>query len=438
MRRKKVMLFILICFTSATLIWITAFHQMYLQHKSPAQIICLEENNVYIDGRIVCDKRQGVKYLSYQPPGGGWNNQRIVFENAVVLAKLLNRTLIVHPLAPHLELLQIHMGDYERYNLLPKEKLLPLSNVMDLKLLSKLIPVKEFMSSHVEFQNSSNHLRWAQICHNGLLGIWVDTIPRETDAEKWKLLRRQMNKSLPAYQNIPSYRRICKTELKKFEADNVRPVWGIMNELAHRNEELMYFSEGCLRQGLFFFDRKTVLNTHEWIVRFVQFAPEIWKRVMAVLEAIKNPFNAIHVRRSDHPSSFQVKQKYWLKKLKANRALKLTRKLYIATDEKNKTWFQPFRKAGYNLFFAEDFEAQLSSNSIDSTFDQDILGVCEQLICAHADKFVGSYYSSFTMFIKRLKQQLTWKKGMLLLKPYATKWIKNHKRWKTNHKLRKL
>ena len=198
-----------------------------------------------------------------------------------------------------------------------------------------------------------------------------------------------------------------------------------MNELQFRNEDLIYFPEGCLRQGLFFFDKKTVLNTHEWIMRFVQFAPEIWKRAMAIMETIKHPFSAIHVRRTDHRSSFDFKQEYWLNQLKAIRALKLTRKLYIATDERNKTWFQPFRKAGYNLFFAEDFDDQLHLKNIDSTFYQDIIGVCEQLICAHADTFVGSPYSTFTMFIKRLKQQFTWKKGMLLQSYTTIKWIKS-------------
>ena len=44
---------------------------------------------------------KGVKYLSYQPPGNGWNNQRVALENAIVMAKLLNRTLLVHPMAPY-------------------------------------------------------------------------------------------------------------------------------------------------------------------------------------------------------------------------------------------------------------------------------------------------------------------------------------------------
>lgn len=427
MRRKNLLVFIFISLTFTTIITTTFLHIFSDLWYIPSEMQCSEQHKVYIDGQEVCDKRQGVKYLSYQPPGGGWNNQRIVFENAVVLAKLLNRTLIVHPLAPHGEILRNNVGDYENYNLIPQDKLLPLSKVIDLKLLSKLIPVKEFTSSHVQFQNSYNNLRWARICHNGLVGTWVDVIPKKTDKENWRLLRRQMKKSLPSYENIPRYRRVCKTEFKTFETDGYRPVWGIMDELPHRTEDLMYFSEGSLRnQGLFFFDKNTVLDIHEWLMRFVHFAPEIRKRVEAVLEEIEHPFNAIHVRRTDLPSIFQMKQEYWLRRLKEKNSLKLTKTLYIATDEGNKTWFNPFREAGYNLLFADDFDDQLHLQNINSVFVQDMTGLCEQLICAHAHSFVGSGHSSFSMFIMRLRKQFTWKKGMLLRKPYATfRWIRS-------------
>lgn len=400
---------------------------LYLWNKFENEIPCLDERIVYIHGRLECQNSQSVKYLSYQPPGGGWNNQRVAFENAVVLAKLLNRTLIVHPLAPHQEILRLKRqrrisAGYEIYNELPREKLLPLSRVIDLKLLSTLIPVKEFTSSHVEFQNSYNQSRWARICHNGLLGTWVDTIPKKTDKEKWRLLRRHTEQSLPSYKDIPLYRRVCKEELKHYETNvsNGRPVWGIFDELLNKTEDLLYFSEGSLySRELLFFNRETVLNTHEWIIRFIRFAPDIRKRVMAVLETIRHPFSAIHVRRTDHPSSFQMKQEFWLWKLKVRQALNLTKTLYIATDEGNKTWFYPFREAGYNLFFAEDFYDQLQLKSIKRAVAQDMLGLCEQLICAHADHFVGSYYSTFTMYIKRLRQQFSWKKGMLR-KPYTS------------------
>lgn len=388
-------------------------------------MLCLSEQKIYIDGRLLCENNQEMKYLSYQPPGGGWNNQRVAFENAVVLAKLLNRTLIVHPLAPHQEILRLKRSrkmsaGYEIYNMLPKDKLLPLSEVIDLKELSKLVPVKEVTSSHVEFLKKYKHFRWHRVCHNGLVGMWVDTIPKKTNEEKWKLLQRHMETNLPIHRDLPLYRRICKTEMKQYGNTSVRPVWGIWNELSNRTEDMLYFSEGSLYiRELLFFDKTTVLNAHEWIMRFIRFAPDIRKRVADVLEAMGHPFNAIHVRRTDHPSSFRIKQNYWLQLLNVRDAVNLTKTLYIATDEGDKTWFKPFNEVGYNLYFAEDFSDQLRLGNVNLAVIQDMLGLCEQLICAHADHFVGSYYSTFTMYIKRLRKQLSWKKGMLR-KPYTS------------------
>ncbi|XP_068676434.1 uncharacterized protein [Montipora foliosa] len=381
---------------------------------------CAEENIVYIDGRIECHSIHKGRYLSYQPPGGGWNNQRVAFENAVVLAKFLNRTLIVHPLAPHQEILNFRkqqkiVAGPEIYNMFPKDKLLALSNVIDLRLLSRLVPVKEFASSHAEFHRKYNTLKWAKVCHNGLLGIWVDFVPKKTDKEKWDLLQQYML-SLPSPKEIPIYRRKCEKETEHFKGNfpNSRPVWGIIDELSNRTEDLIYFSEGSLYNRKFiFFDEEEVLNAHQWIMQFVHFAPYIRNRAKAVLEKLKHPFNAIHVRRTDHPSSFRIKHDYWLSRLKNRAALNVTKTLYIATDEKNRTWFRPFREAGFNLYFAEDFADQLQIKSIPAVIIQDVLGLCEQLICAHADHFVGSYYSTFTMYIKRLRKQLSWKRGML-------------------------
>ena len=391
---------------------------------SSVAYVCFPKDKVYVDGRLVCSNKQGRKYLSYQPPGGGWNNQRIAFENAVVFAKLLNRTLIVHPLAPHQEILRLKKqgrisAGYEIYNMLSEEMLLPLSKVIDLKLLSRLIPVIEVTSSHATFLDEYKNLKWRRVCHNGLLGIWVDFLPETRDKSAWKLLQRRMEASLPARESIPLYRRVCRDELKRFSARD-RPVWSIARELSNRNEDIVYFAEGSLYiRELLFFDEKTVRETHEWIMRYVHFAPEIWRRVLRVLKEIGSPFSAIHVRRTDHPSSFRMTQDFWLQNLKVRGALNLSDKLYVSTDESNKTWFEPFREAGYHLLFADDFQGHLQRKDVSAVVAQDILGLCEQLICAHADHFVGSYYSTFTMFIQRLRKQLTWNGGPIR-KPYTS------------------
>ena len=119
----------------------------------------------------------GIKYLSYQPPGNGWNNQRVALENAVVLAKLLNRTLVVHPMAPHdkgaLFKAGAHPG-YVSYNHLKQSDLVPLSVFLDLKLLSQIVSVQEVVMSHHQFYHDFGQLSWRNVCHSMGFGYWMD------------------------------------------------------------------------------------------------------------------------------------------------------------------------------------------------------------------------------------------------------------------------
>lgn len=136
---------------------------------------CRDQNIMYLNGKVVCYGGPKMKYLTYQPPGGGWNNQRIAFENAVIISKMLNRTLIVHPMALHsksLDIRKLHKFslNFESYNALEGDALMPLSDVIDLRRLSKLIPVKEIRTSHFQFRKDYAHLSTKRVCHNGLTG----------------------------------------------------------------------------------------------------------------------------------------------------------------------------------------------------------------------------------------------------------------------------
>lgn len=395
-------------------------------HKSrsswPGYSTCSVERGVYINGGITCDNKNKRKFLSYQPPGGGWNNQRIAFENAVVMAKLLKRTLVVHPLAPHAEILRLkhlftHYEGYEIYNSIKTENLLPLSKVIDLRHLSRLLPVKEIITDHQTFLQTFHKLQFYKVCHNSRLGLWVDAYPPENNVTSWNILRNYKENSRPKLSDIPLYKRICRAELNRYESDvslGERPIWGILNELSNRKEDVIYFEEGSLFvREIVFFNKQRALAAHEWIMRFIRSAPELFERVQLVSRKIGYPFNAIHVRRADHPSRLLVSQDTWLTLLKKRGALNITNKLYVATDEKNKTWFEPFDKAGYNLLFAEDLASILQTHQMKRAVAQDVLGLYEQLICAHAYHFVGSYYSTFTLFIHRLRRQAKWTGGLI-------------------------
>lgn len=383
---------------------------------------------LFLNGKIVCNKDSNMKYLTYQPPGGGWNNQRIAFENAVILAKMLNRTLIVHPMAPHKEILKIKKqqlfdGNYESYNALPEHTLVPLSRVINLKKLSKLLPVKEVYSNHLRFLKDYSHLSWKRVCHNGLVGAWVDSLPGENDVASWDALSRHAQ-SWAQTRSLPRYKQICVKD-ESIHGNETLKTWGIFDELYHQDEDVIYFEEGSMFfRRMLFFNRERTLDAHKWIFWYVKFSPAIWHRLRLFKQRVHFPFNAMHVRRTDHPTSQKVTQEYWLNILDKRRLISITPTLYVATDEKNLTWFQPFTDAGFDLLFAKDFKDIFESVKYRGVeISQDILGLTEQLICAHAAHFVGSYYSTFSLYVKRLRKQSEWRGGLVQHPFFPVTWV---------------
>lgn len=74
--------------------------------------------------------------------------------------------------------------------------------------------------------------------------------------------------------------------------------------------------------------------------------------------------------------------------------------VFVATDELNRTWFDPFREAGYALRFADDLKQPPLLDAL-SSFPQplwpDVLAILEQIVCIHATEgFVGSLPSTLS------------------------------------------
>ena len=76
--------------------------------------------------------------------------------------------------------------------------------------------------------------------------------------------------------------------------------------------------------------------------------------------------------------------------------------IYIATDEKNLTFFDPILRSGFIIKFLYNYEisAKLTENHL---MNMNHVGMIEQVICANAHTFVGTPYSTFTAYITRLR-----------------------------------
>ncbi len=121
----------------------------------------------------------------------------------------------------------------------------------------------------------------------------------------------------------------------------------------------------------------------------------IYQEALKIIAQLQ-PYNAIHIRRGDFIHKFNDRN------LPINEIIKTVYnhfdpaiKLYIATDETNKQFFAPLLKI-YDAVFIGDYNK-------DNVLFPEMLGCVEQLICAHAEKFIGTKLSTFSSYITRLR-----------------------------------
>eukprot|EP01082_Thalassiosira_pseudonana_P010709 g10567.t1 g10567 contig4:2117261-2117716(+) len=72
--------------------------------------------------------------------------------------------------------------------------------------------------------------------------------------------------------------------------------------------------------------------------------------------------------------------------------------IYIATDETNRTFFEPL-EMHYRLRFLTDYNEYAGLDGLDPNF----VGMIDQVVASKGRQFVGTYFSSFSAFIGRMR-----------------------------------
>eukprot|EP00602_Paraphysomonas_sp_CaronLab_P002003 CAMPEP_0185023204 /NCGR_PEP_ID=MMETSP1103-20130426/5893_1 /TAXON_ID=36769 /ORGANISM="Paraphysomonas bandaiensis, Strain Caron Lab Isolate" /LENGTH=740 /DNA_ID=CAMNT_0027555681 /DNA_START=255 /DNA_END=2477 /DNA_ORIENTATION=+ len=112
-------------------------------------------------------------------------------------------------------------------------------------------------------------------------------------------------------------------------------------------------------------------------------------------------YHAIHVRRGDfqYTNTRLSGEKIWnnIKHLLNSSVSKI---LYIATDEKDTSFFDSFKEE-FEVRFLKDYTAKARLRK--GEFNQNHLGMVEQIICANSHTFVGTPLSTFTGYITRMR-----------------------------------
>jgi len=109
----------------------------------------------------------------------------------------------------------------------------------------------------------------------------------------------------------------------------------------------------------------------------------------------KGSYDSLHIRRGD----FQYKNvRLSAQELyeRSRHRLQPNSTIFIATDERKEDFFYPF-KENYDIVFLKDFEYLIKD--VNSNYH----GMLDQLIASRGNTFFGTYYSTFTAFINRIR-----------------------------------
>ena len=362
-------------------------------------------NTVYVlHHGLYSPVKAGLKFLSYQPGGQGWNNQRIVLEHAVVFAKLLNRTLIVHPVSEHPlgqdMTINLKIKGYEAYNLMNKSNLLPISKIIDLHHLSNLVPIIENIKPHNEFLRDFSHLSRIDVCHSVAYGYWVDR-RAETSREE-EIIENQF------FREKKDMLGKCKSTLAK--SDNSVPMLRyIFPDLSNDNSDLLYFSEGTLFAiDVRFFSKDLALASQHWISSYIKYHPDILATVNTFISDFPGNYCCIHARRTGYSRSY-LTWRYYLE-LADELGCKKGSLLYIATDLLEKEFFDHFNS--YQCVNSTSLIPLINYNNIPFAFNNTLLGIHEQMVCIYSAVFIPSNQSTLTYYVSRVRREIPMKDGL--------------------------
>jgi len=105
----------------------------------------------------------------------------------------------------------------------------------------------------------------------------------------------------------------------------------------------------------------------------------------------------VHVRRGDFADQFDnvivsIEKIYHSTKY----TMKPNSTVFIATDDKNKTYFEVLRQH-YDICFLDDFADEI--NCLNSNY----FGIIDQIVASKGDIFFGTYYSTLSAYVNRLR-----------------------------------
>lgn len=398
------------------------------------------------------DKRStttsGREYLTFEPDGGGWNNIRMAMESTIALSVAMGRTLVMPPQKRMYLLGNVKNAHEEQRHHFTFVDFFPISEMAEENQAFNVISMKEYLEEEAMQGKLVNQETGKVEFPPGNRTDWNGINNRDYDILRGYLrnvsntLRWNPGRCLPAFPSSGNHQDVeflqglvQKLQQKKttddvnnnlFEVDNPDPIFRLGDILAGRknlcvydekiqNEKVVHFQ--CNHKEhlrllvhfyafLFFEDWREELWMKRFIRDHLRYRNEIQCAAARIVDKIRqhvkkrtdgklDEFDTFHVRRGD----FQYREtRVDIHTIIDNTKAELTpgSTVFIATDEKNKTFFDPMKEI-YDLLFLDDFKNELKE--VNSNY----YGMIDQLVSSRGRIFFGCWQSTFTGYINRIR-----------------------------------
>ena len=286
-------------------------------------------------------------YLFFQPWSGGFNNIRMSFEQAVCLAYLTNRILVLPP----------------TYNMYLNEGKNTLSDFFE----TKNLGVK--------------HISFEELC--GIKNI-------EQNLDKLKESSKVLN--YDAVANVINFEKVPVPSkfLKNRKVINSEDIFD--------DSPIIYLDKNLLGSFHQTFYTKHETSLKQLIGKYLVYRNDLRDIAWQFINYIEDKsYYSIHVRRND----FQYKDLFISGEELYNNIKNIIpqgSKLYISTDSDDPNLFNTL-KQNYQVIFYKDILSQLNIES----FSNNWVPLIEQLICTRSIKFIGNENSTLSSYIYRLR-----------------------------------
>ncbi|KAH9254009.1 hypothetical protein BASA81_007884 [Batrachochytrium salamandrivorans] len=289
------------------------------------------------------------RYLIFNP-SGGMSSQILELGNAMGLAKRLNRTLYVSRIAKHTNHLLSYLNQGEASTF-------PADRLLDFNLLSRYVRVVPLNTTTKQFM-------------------------KQFELQSGERAQRQVT---------AQYKFGSLVELSKSQA-------GVIS-----------------LSGNYMWDPFFTQSEMDEIAQHVTFSPYLRKlAVQLVKDKFPNgKFYAIHGRLGDERHLWQGKSSLAIlnRKRVSDTWDFINHPVYLASDAPKDKFFDPVRKAfsKSKVVTLADMDATGELQEFKRLFPikevrLDILGILDKLICAQAEEFEGSLFSTFTWDIERIRK----------------------------------